>query len=165
MSTYAARIVGIARSHIASQLWRYSVAKDNFGRNTNKCNKFVYDVMVEAGIKPPPQVTIPGWIWDTIRPPTAGEWATAAVAIPDWNVVANPQPGDVVAEAHHYSDATGHCGIVVGDKETVCYSSLLHGVIDLTDWGFRADSKPTFRRFGISDPGDWNAPAIGNRYA
>jgi hypothetical protein len=70
-----------------------------------------------------------------------------------------------VAEAHDYSDATGHCGIVVGDKETVCYSSLLSGVITLTDWGFRADSKPTFRRYAVSDPGDWNVPKGGKGYA
>ena len=163
MST--ARIVRVARSYIDSKLWMYAVAKDNFGENTNKCNKFVYDIMVEVGINPPPQVTVPGWIWDTIRPPTAAEWASATVAIPYWNIVAEPQPGDVVAEAHHYSDATGHCGIVVGNKETVCYSSLLSGVIDLTDWGFRADSKPTFRRYAVSDPGDWNVPRRGTGYA
>src|SRR4051794_1237280 len=165
MSMYTAKIVSVARSYIGSRLWMYAVAKDNFGRNTNKCNKFVYDVMVASGIKPPPQVTIPGWVWDTIRPPTAAEWASATVAIPYWIVVAEPQPGDVVAEAHHYSDATGHCGIVVGDKETVCYSSLISGVITLTDWGFRADSKPTFRRYAVSDPGDWNVPRGGTGYA
>src|SRR5262245_29846484 len=165
MSTYTAKIVSVARSYIASQLRMYAVAKDNLGKTTTKSNTFGYDVMVAAGIRPPPQVIIPGWIWDTIRPPTAAEWASATVAIPYWHIVAEPQPGDVVAEAHHYSDATGHCGIVVGDKETVCYSSLLSGVIDLTDWGFRTDSKPTFRRYGVSDPGDWKVPARGSRYA
>lgn len=165
MSTFTAKIVSVARGHIGSKLWMYAVAKDNFGKNTNKCNKFVYDVVVQAGVQPPPLVTIAGWIWDTIRPPTAAEWASTTAKIPYWVVVPEPQPGDVVAEAHNYSDATGHCGIVVGNRETVCFSSPHGGEITLNDWGFRADSKPTFRRYGVSDPGDWNVPSGGNRYA
>jgi hypothetical protein len=121
----------------------YTKEKDDFGKNTNKCNKFVYDVLVEAGVTPPPEV--PKYVVFK-RPPTAGEWADPSVKIEGWVVVTDPKPGDVVAEAHHYSDATGHVGIVVGDKQTVSASALVGGVIVPNDWGFRPDQKPTFRR-------------------
>ena len=144
MSSLAAEIVRVARSKIGSQEWMYSKEKGSFGKNTNKCNLFVYDVLVEAGVKPPP--TIPHYIIFS-RPPTAGEWADSTIEITGWTVVTDPKPGDVVAEAHHYSDATGHVGIVVGDKSTVSASALVGGVIVENDWGFRSDNKPTFRRY------------------
>ncbi|SIO59004.1 hypothetical protein SAMN05444166_5891 [Singulisphaera sp. GP187] len=122
----------------------YSVAKDDFAANTNKCNKFVFDVAVEAGVTPPPKVSM---YLIFSRPPTAGEWADPKVAISGWDVVTSPLPGDVVAEAHRYADATGHVGIVVGPNLTVSASALVGGVIVENDWGFRTDQTPTFRRY------------------
>src|SRR6516164_8779070 len=110
------QIVRVARRKVGRQYWMYTKEKDDFGKNTNKCNKFVYDVLVEAGVKPPP--VVPKYVVFT-RPPTAGEWADPQVKIEGWDVVNSAKPGDVVAEAHQYSDATGHVGIVVGDKLTV----------------------------------------------
>jgi hypothetical protein len=144
MSTTAATIARVARSKVGSQDWMYSKAKGDFGKNTNKCNLFVYDVLVEAGVKPPP--VVPRYIVFS-RPPTAGEWADPSVTINGWTVVSDAQAGDVVAEAHNYSDATGHVGIVVDKQQTVSASALVGGVIVQNDWGFRADNKPTFRRF------------------
>src|SRR5262249_39736537 len=99
------------RGKVGSHDWLYSKKKDNFDENTNKFNNFVYDVLVEAGVKPAPEV--PKWFGLSSRPPTAGEWADPNLLIPGWYTVSDPQPGDVVAEAHRYSDATGHVGIVV----------------------------------------------------
>ncbi len=48
---------------------------------------------------------------------------------------------------HNYADATGHVGIVIGEKMTASASALVKGQIVQNDWGFRTDSKPTFRRF------------------
>jgi len=144
MSSLAGTIVRVARSKVGKQDWMYVKEKDNFAKNTNKCNLFVYDVLVEAGVKPPP--TVPRYILLT-RPPTAGEWADPGVKIEGWTVVSTPAPGDVVAEAHNYSDATGHVGIVVNTAQTVSASSLVGGVIVENDWGFRAGDKPTFRRY------------------
>jgi len=144
MADMAPAIVRVATSKVGKKDWLYETAKGDFGANTNKCNLFVYDVMVEAGLNPKP--TVPRYVLWT-RPPTAGEWATPSVAIAGWEVVTDPKPGDVVAEAHNYSDATGHVGVVVGDKLSVSASSLVHGQIVQNDWGFRSGDKPTFRRF------------------
>jgi cell wall-associated NlpC family hydrolase len=144
MSVMTDAIVRVARSKVGSQDWAYAKEKDDFGKNTNKCNKFVYDVLVEAGVKPPP--VVPKYVVFT-RPPTAGEWADPQVKIEGWAVVSSAQPGDVVAEAHQYSDATGHVGIVVAEKLTVSAAATVGGTIVQNDWGFRKDNKPTFRRY------------------
>jgi hypothetical protein len=143
MSQFADAIVRVARSKVNRLDWLYATPKDNFAANTHKCNQFVYDVMVEAGVIPLP--VVPKRIFST-RPPTAGEWASLFQKIDGWAVVTDPQPGDVVAEAANYSDATGHVGIVVGDKLTASASAKEGGRVVENDWGFRSDSKPTFRR-------------------
>lgn len=143
MSYASAKIVQVALSKVGSQLWRYDVVKDEFGKDTNKCNKFVYDVIKEAGVGAP---TV-SMYWFFSRPPTAAEWADPASAILHWKAVDEPQPGDVVAEKHAYTNATGHCGIVVGTNQSVSASSFVNGVIVQNDWGFRADNSPTFRRY------------------
>jgi len=146
MSNIPERIVRVAQSKVGRRDWLYSVSKDNFGPNTNKCNQFVYDVMVEAGVMPPPYV--PKYFFFR-RPPTAGEWAKPSVEIEGWTVVVDPIEGDVIAEAHDYRDATGHVGIVVARKQSVSSNSLLGGVIVQNDWGFRSDNNPTFRRYTV----------------
>ncbi|WP_020466071.1 CHAP domain-containing protein [Singulisphaera acidiphila] len=144
MSSLASDIVRVARSKVGAKDWMYGTAKDEFAANTNKCNKFVYDVVVEAGVKPPPKVSM---YLIFSRPPTAGEWADPKVEISGWEVVTTPQPGDIVAEAHRYADATGHVGIVVGPNLTVSAASNVGGVIVENDWGFRTGQTPTFRRY------------------
>jgi len=144
MSSKAGEIVKVAISKVGSNQWQYAVEKDDFGKNTNKCNKFVYDVMVEAKTNPLPQVSH-YVVWS--RPPLAREWADPNTTIEGWKIVTSPQPGDVVAEAHNYADATGHVGIVVAKNQTISASALVGGTIVMNDWGFRKDNKPTFRRF------------------
>lgn len=105
------RIAMIARKYNGSRAWAYARRKDTFGPNTNKCNKFVYDVTKEAGA--------PALVMGSDgkpRPPLAGEWANPDISIPGWRVLGpneSPEPGDVAAWPHRYSDATGHSGIVV----------------------------------------------------
>jgi hypothetical protein len=43
------RIANIAKRYAGSTDRAYATQKGNFARNTNKCNKFVYDVTKEAG--------------------------------------------------------------------------------------------------------------------
>lgn len=140
MATAAERIVRAAKAKVGSKAWAYATAKDDFDANTNKCNQFVYDIMVEANVRPLP--AIPKY-WVLSRPPLAGEWATTSVEIPGWKVVTDPQPGDVAAIAHESRNATGHVGIVVGEKRT---ASATATNIVINDWGFRPENKPTFRR-------------------
>lgn len=105
------RIAKTAKKYGGSTAWAYGKRKDNFPAGTNKCNKFVYDVTKEAGA---PAVVIGSD--GKPRAPLAAEWAAPRVRIPGWRVLGpneKPQPGDVAAWPHHYSDATGHSGVVV----------------------------------------------------
>ena len=151
MSDRTAKIVEVARKYAAaaSTAWNYAVAKGDFGRNTNKCNQFVYEVVVEAGAKPYPRIGkgIP-WVFSS-RPLLAREWADRGLFVLGWPVVEVPQPGDVAAIATVYANATGHVAIVVGDRSAV--SATATGVV-LNDWGFRAGQTPTFRRHTPADP-------------
>lgn len=143
MSSKAEAIVRVARGYVGRSDWMYEKEKGDFGKNTHKCNLFVYDVMVAAGIKPPPEVSK---YLVFSRPPTAGEWADPKTTIKGWRVVTEAAAGDVVAEAHDYADATGHVGIVAEKGKTVSAAATHGGRIIENDWGFREGQKPTFRR-------------------
>ncbi|QDV35077.1 hypothetical protein [Tautonia plasticadhaerens] len=158
MSNKAAKIVEVAKRHVGSALWAYSVEKGDFGKNTNKCNLFVYDVMVEADARPLPVVSR-RIFWT--RPPLAREWADPAVEIEGWDVVSSPEPGDVISEAHEYADATGHVGIVVGPGETVSAAS---NAVLRNDWGFRQGQKPTYRRLSRPLAGHMTGPPGRREY-
>lgn len=45
------------------------------------------------------------------------------------------------------NDATGHCGIITGDKKTASANANADGRITINDWGFRNDNHPTIRRY------------------
>jgi len=119
------KIVAAAQkySDAGSAAWALDTKKDEFPAGSNKCNKFVGDVLTEAGTKPvvlakdgKPIPIAPGS--NTPRPPTAAEWADAGVTIQNWRVVGpneKPQPGDVAAykiEQGQFAGATGHSGVV-----------------------------------------------------
>ena len=96
-------IAQIALSYKGSTQWAYSVRKDNFAAGKNKCNKFIYDVLLESNAS----ASYSG------RAPLAGEWADPKVMIPDWAVVTgSPRVGDVIAGGHSFEDASGHVAIV-----------------------------------------------------
>ena len=96
-------IAQIALSYKGSTQWAYSVRKDNFAAGKNKCNKFIYDVLLESNAS----ASYSG------RAPLAGEWADPKVMIPDWAVVTgSPRVEDVIAGGHSFEDASGHVAIV-----------------------------------------------------
>ena len=103
-------------SHLASANGFSAVGENRF-----KCNRFVADAAIEAGIAVPVLHTIPR-PWpapDGRYPPIANEWANGNVAIPGWRYLGSevyPEPGFI---AGHPSRAIGHCGIVDYDGWTI----------------------------------------------
>jgi len=140
-------IAKFAEGYIGSTEWNYDVEKDNFGQNTNKCNKFVYDVTTEAGASP--DLPNGNWIKKVFgfgSPPTAGQWADADYEIPGWKVSDKPGRGSVAAMAiPGQSTYTGHTGIVSGMKSTISANGKM---IIKNDWGFRSNqSNVVFRKW------------------
>lgn len=133
-------IVKESKKQVGSTGWMYNKPKGNFGKNTHKCNLFVADVAAAAGASVPFNRG-----WRNKYPPTAGDWADGK--IPGWITVTSPEPGDVIAEAHNYSDDTGHTGIVTGEGLTTSANSTVGGTITENNWGFRPDNHPKFKRF------------------
>lgn len=119
---------------------------DPWGPNSNKCNKFVADVITEAGD------TVP-YVNGRLRkyPPTAGQWGDPNFEIPGWIVVENPMPGDVASIPAigplPPGSATGHVGIVIeNNPEFWTTASASDKVVLVNDWAGRPGQKPVFRR-------------------
>ncbi|MBI4349609.1 MAG: hypothetical protein HY553_22425 [Elusimicrobia bacterium] len=136
-----AKIAEVARRYRGSEAWAYRACNSLVGANRYKCSQFVADVAREAGALVP-NIRVRGKY-----PPLAGDWGDPKVTSPGWIVVSDPQPGDVVAEPHRYSNATGHCGIVTGDRLTTSANALKRGAVDENDFGFRPQNHPVFRRY------------------
>ena len=148
------KIANVAKSKVGSHDWDYDKEKDNFDKNTNKCNKFVYDVLKEAGASPgtPNTSLVKKILGMQGYPPVAQQWADPNYSIPNWRVLQpgeSPQPGDVVAQKINYSDATGHVGIVVGNGQTVSQWSEPQEIVGQNDWGFRPEQQGqvVYRRY------------------
>jgi RHS repeat-associated protein len=111
-----AAIDQIARGYNGSQAWNWDRQKDNFPPSTNKCNKFVCDVLNEAGT--PLLVTPKGAAPRCAR---AGEIANPKWTPPCWrtlDVGEAPQPGDVAAYPLSGGNAfSGHSGIITSNPE------------------------------------------------
>jgi RHS repeat-associated protein len=108
-------IDNIARGLHGSQDYNFDKQKDNFPANTNKCNKFVCDVLNEAGT--PLLVTPKGAAPRCAR---AGEIANPGWKPSCWRTLAvgeAPQPGDVAAFplSGGGSAFSGHSGIITSD--------------------------------------------------
>jgi hypothetical protein len=104
-------------------LWCKACRKGNFPEDTNKCNKFVYDVTDEVGAK----AILKG------RAPLASEWAKPSVNIPNWRPLKadeSPQPGDVGAYKLEGGGAaySGHTGIVTYDENISAHSDAVYTV-------------------------------------
>lgn len=143
------KIAGIAGKYNGSTKWGFAQRKDNFPPNTNKCNKFVYDVTKEGGAEP----TVIGSDGKP-RPPLAAEWADPNTKIANWRVLGEnepPQPGDVAARKQHFVDATGHSGIVVSiSKAGEVTVIAAHPTTVGPDMSFQPGSKEyhnVFRRY------------------
>ncbi|MCF0124477.1 MAG: LysM peptidoglycan-binding domain-containing protein [Clostridia bacterium] len=146
------KIANMAESCEGSDDWSYSTAKDNFGKNTYKCNKFVYDVTndCDASIGTPNGNILKKIFGKTDCPPTAGQLGDPNYSIDNWTPLMDgeiPMPGDIISESHDYSDATGHCGIITGEQKTASSNALLNGKITINNWGFRTDNHPVIRRY------------------
>jgi len=102
-------IVNIAMSMNNDSRFAYAsnlAAFGGFGANSNKCNLFIYYVLSPSGFAPRRWGGFGG-------PLSAGDWGDPNVKIPHFPIVASPQPGDVAAMKHDYSDASGHAAIVI----------------------------------------------------
>jgi cell wall-associated NlpC family hydrolase len=155
------RISTIAHSKLNSHDWDYNKKKDDFTANTNKCNKFVYDVLKEAGASPgTPNTNLAKSILGIHGfPPTAAQWADPNYQITNWVVLKpgeSPEPGDVIAEKINYSDATGHVGIVVDNQQTVSQWSSPIEIVGQNNYGFRPDNDP--------NPNGHRSNAVFRRY-
>ena len=141
----------------------------------NQCNIFVHDVLKEAGLNPPQSSKSSAWwrakyylglVDSQNYPAQAGDWANPQNTLTCWWTVPSgsdgSMPGDVLAEAIQYSDATGHVGIVVGLYQTASADSAVScydpnhppaGTITISDYGFRPDN--------WVDPITWFDPNTG----
>ena len=90
-------------------------------RRTWKCNAFVADMAITAGLTVPVQHRLSHLLSpDGLYPPLANEWAKGNVAISGWEYLGRgvwPEPGYVVG--HPASVGSGHVGIVDFDGEGV----------------------------------------------
>ena len=107
-------IARTAEKYIGNMNWAVYKKKGRFPPGTKKCNKFVYDVLQEAGLTAPTYTS--GW------PLVAADWANASYRIPGWMHMGygvSWKRGDIIAERRDYSDATGHCGIAISNSQVV----------------------------------------------
>jgi hypothetical protein len=143
------KIAGIAGKYNGSTDWGFAKRKGNFPPNTNKCNKFVYDVAKEGGAEP----TVIGSDGKP-RPPLAAEWADPNTKIANWRVLGEneaPQPGDVAAyKLPGHTGYTGHSGIVI----SVDPNGTVHGIAAHADvvgpddkFNYTRDRPITYRRY------------------
>ena len=133
------KIVNTAKKLKNSKDYGYFKKKDNFKEKTNKCNKFIYDVLKKAGLNPQlPNGNLLGRIIGEkgSSPATAGQWADKNYYIKGWEVVSNPQAGDVVAISADFSDATGHVAIMISETESI---GAGEDEVHITDFGFSED--------------------------
>ncbi len=137
----------IAKKYDGSTDWAYGKRKDNFPQDTDKCNKFVYDVTKEAGAE-----ALTRGSDGKMRPPLAGEWADPKVKIPNWEVLPPaefPKPGDVAAyQLPGHATYTGHSGIVTSvDADGTVHAIAAHAAVVGPDDKFQRIAGVVFRRY------------------
>lgn len=135
-----------AISHNRSELWAYNVVKDDFGINTNKCNKFVYDVINEAGASA--LVSVRG----VRRQPLAAEWADPNTVIPGWRVLSSaesPQGGDVAAYPLSGGGGafSGHTGLIISTSAGLTNISAHGDAVYSTPGQFENNATTRYRRY------------------
>lgn len=164
------QIGATALGYVGSQNWLDDPDPSNLA--PNHCNIFVHDVIKQVGLTPPDSdlsskrrrmAYLVGLVDSPYYPARAGDWANSAKILKGWKTVLVPVgapagsfpsdlslPGDIIAEAIQYSDASGHVGIIVNnlqhqtvsaDSAVQCYAPpTLAGTITNTDYGFRPDN-------------------------
>jgi hypothetical protein len=141
------KIAGIAGKYNGSTNWGFAKRKDNFPPNTDKCNKFVYDITKEGGAEP----LVIGSDGKQ-RPPLAAEWADPNTKIANWKALGEnevPQPGDVAAyKLPGHTGYTGHSGIVISvDPDGTVHAIAAHANVVGPDDKFQQVPGVTFRRY------------------
>jgi hypothetical protein len=154
-------IAQTALSYVGSQNW-------NEASGDLQCNIFVQHVLLSAGAQAPVSSSLRSWTKYELGlssspyyPALASDWAKPSTDLKCWhNVPAltntlgpdypaeHAVPGDVIAEAINYRDASGHVGVVAGPQQTVSADSASWcfppyspaGTIDISNFGFRPDS-------------------------
>nr|WP_262908490.1 RHS repeat-associated core domain-containing protein [Chryseobacterium sp. R2A-55] len=130
------KIAKNAKSHADKKdtSYAYNKRKDNFDDTSDKCNKFVYDILKKSGADPgTPNGNIINRMIGRGSPPTAGQWADPNYHIPGWEITTSPKAGDVVAAAHNYSNgATGHVAIMISSTHSVGANAT---IVRETDFG------------------------------
>ncbi|SMC23706.1 RHS repeat-associated core domain-containing protein [Andreprevotia lacus DSM 23236] len=132
-----------ARRNNGSQDWAYDRKKDNFPINSNKCNKFVFDMAKSADATP----VING------RPPMAAEWADSRTKIPNWRMLLpseSPLPGDVAAYKLNGGGTaySGHTGLMVqGTNNTVLNISAHGDAVYNVSGQFENQPETRYRRY------------------
>jgi hypothetical protein len=120
----------IARGYRGSQDWNFDKQKDNFPPSTNKCNKFVCDVLNEAGT---PMLFTPKGA--APRCARAGEIANPNWKPNCWRTFGPdeiPKAGDVAA--YPLTDPTGsnsysgHSGIITSDGNISAHADGIYQV-------------------------------------
>lgn len=161
-------LVEAARNEVGATNWATNANRPPYPVGANKCNLFVYETANSAGYTVPQRTRFSlSRLQDVWYPPLAGDdWADTSANMGSWKVVTDPLPGDVVAQAINYSDASGHVGIVsyprdgnagvalvAGSSQSVTVelkrqtvSAAGHQIVE-NDWGFRSGQTVTFRRY------------------
>jgi hypothetical protein len=114
----------LARSYDGSKAWCFICKKGNFPANSNKCNKFVYDVATEAGARPVVRN----------RQPLAAEWADPKTEIPNWRPLGPtelPEPGDVAAYKQPGGGMaySGHTGFITSNGNISAHADAVYPTI------------------------------------
>jgi len=152
------KIVACARSHVGSSEWRVLTCKKSadgkvqFNVGEPKCNLFVYEVLVGAGVGQylPNKPGFLGSIFNQLqeRPYTAGQWYEGQV--PHTELVGTGedglnkcQPGDIVTNGNHI-------GIITEPHKTVSASSKDNAVVE-NDWAWRKDEYSKVKIYRVSD--------------
>ena len=160
-------IARIAQGYLGSQNWL-----DHAG--FNQCNIFIHDVIKEAGSVPPESdktgmahriAYYLGLVDSKNYPAQAGDWANPSKTLGLWQTLVVPSgspsgtlppdvssPGDVIAEAVPYSDATGHVGIIASIGHTISADSAVSCYAPPTPDGTITDSNYGFRPSNYTDP-------------
>ena len=100
------RVADLAESKEGDKSYAFDSKKGRFPKESWKCNKFVYDILKEAGVDVPLN---PGGDW----PLQANGWAQKTTKIPGWIVVDKPMPGDIAAIPRK---GTGHVGVYIRNQ-------------------------------------------------
>ncbi len=103
-----AKLAAAALAHEGDTNYAWDARNGRFGPRIWKCNQFVGDMLVEAGISP---VMLSNGSPEYM---TANGWANRNYDIPGWAIVDNPMPGDVAAIPR--SGGSGHVGIYIEDR-------------------------------------------------